>query len=195
MRSFVWCLVGGLSALLASSPQALAEASRPWTSQRVQLGAALEYGSFAGPTDMFADPYGLGLGLELGYTFSSALYLGLTLEHGFGESLDVSAAGLSGKASSWLMRLNAGIDIGLGERALVRPALGVGVALPDWETCNHVLDYCASGLNANVVLSAALSTSYDFGPVYVGLEGRFDVVLGRDDGYGLSFALNVGKAF
>jgi hypothetical protein len=113
-------------------PEAAALAG-PRTAGALQFGLGSRYGfSFE---DDAPDPWGTGLGVDLGYTFPAAWYLGAGVEYFFGN--DDYEYQTETNTGVFQFAVEVGYDFGLGE-AVVRPKLGIGYAALAIESCSRV---------------------------------------------------------
>jgi hypothetical protein len=97
--------------------------AQPATANSVQLGAGFRYGFDL--TGASSNPWGLGLGIDGGYTLQNAVYLGGNLDYFFGE--DGEGDGL------FQLMAEVGYDLGLGENVVFRPKAGAGFAAANSE--------------------------------------------------------------
>lgn len=149
----------------APEPAASAVASPP-SANHLPVGVGLHYGALL--NGRTPNPWRAGLGLELGYTLTQAVYLGVNVEHFFGEGAPAGERMLS----SWQLGAETGYDVGLGEHFVLRPKLGLGVAIltTSYNGCNPV-SHCSRDndleplaapgltflfLNGHLVLSASV---------------------------------------
>jgi hypothetical protein len=109
-------------------------AAEPATAGAFQFGAGFRYGFDFEEGDL--NPWGTGLGIDLGYTTSSAVYLGGNFEYFFGTTEDTPA--LESTARIWQLMLEGGYDVGAGDKVVLRPKLEAGIA-------SHKLEFCVTG--------------------------------------------------
>ncbi|HWA78631.1 MAG TPA: outer membrane beta-barrel protein, partial [Polyangiaceae bacterium] len=115
----------GIGAALAAMFFATASAhAEPKTANSLQLGLGLRYGFEMNDGDF--NPWGLGLGIEGGYTLPNAVYVGGLFEYFFGDSQEL--AGIKVKGNLWQAMAEAGYDIGLTPLFVLRPKIGAGIA-------------------------------------------------------------------
>jgi hypothetical protein len=88
------------------------------------LGLGFRYGAKLDGGE--ANPWGTGLGLNVGYTLEKAVYFGGNAELFFGVARDYGGAELSGNA--WQIAAEGGYDLGLGDHVVLRPKIGLGLA-------------------------------------------------------------------
>jgi hypothetical protein len=108
----------------ASEAQEPAGPSGPHTANSLQLGIGFRYGVML--SDGSPDPWGTGLGLDVGYALPNAIYLGGSFEYFFGASSEIESLKVS--ANVWQLNAEGGYDIGLGQNFVIRPKLGIGLA-------------------------------------------------------------------
>lgn len=114
-RQWLACALGA-TAFLAAAP-AFAD---PATANSIQLGFGFRYGF---NLNSGTNPFGLGLGVDGGYTLPNAVYLGGNFDYFFGER--ASDSGLV------MVMAEGGYDLGLGENFVIRPKAGLGFASVD----------------------------------------------------------------
>jgi hypothetical protein len=114
--------------------------SGPHTANSFQLGLGFRYGALLSDGDL--NPWGTGLGLDLGYTLPQAIYLGGSFEYFFGDSVNLGAQKL--KSNIWQLSAEGGYDVGLGESFVIRPKVGVGIA-----SARSSFEGCPAGLSCD----------------------------------------------
>ncbi len=122
MRAFrlVTSVAVAAAAWLFSNPAA----ADPATANSIQLGLGFRYGVETDQSDF--NLWGIGLGLNGGYTLPNAVYLGGNLEYFFGDKAGDDTNGASGNI--WQITAEGGYDLGLGPIFVLRPKLGAGIA-------------------------------------------------------------------
>jgi len=128
---------------LLASPSVAA----PATQSSFDASVGFRYGFPSG--DSRWNPFGAGLGLDLGYTLKFPVHLGGTLEYFFGSERE--SDGLVQTSRSLHVLGQGGYDLGLGERFVLRPELGIGLARVRDENCQASANCSHSNLNAGVV--------------------------------------------
>jgi hypothetical protein len=113
---------------LSASP---ALANEPATAGALQWGIGFRYGFDLNDSDL--NPWGTGLGVELGYTLPSAVYLGGNFDYFFGEKQETAVLDI--EQNTWQVMAEGGYDIGVAPVFVIRPKLGAGVATFDTEVC------------------------------------------------------------
>jgi len=150
MRARHWAGALGLVAVLSAA--GVAHAEEPVTIGHIQPSFGFRYGAKLGGG---TNPWGPGLGLELGYTLPSAVYLGGSFDYFFGEK----------STNLWELMGQAGYDIGVGRspQLLLRPKVGLGAAMPSGDGGRFVT---APGATIMFITSGFL----------LALDGRLDLV-------------------
>ena len=168
--------------------EAAPEPSGPHTANSLQLGLGFRYGAKLSDGDL--NPWGTGLGLDVGYTLPNAIYVGANFEYFFGESSEVAGV----KISENILQLSAegGYDVGIGQNFVIRPKFGVGVA-----HLNASVEGCPSGFDcADSVTKAALVPGVTFllftQRLSLALDVRYDLVLTDPSMKALIFSAGIG---
>ncbi|HEY6555814.1 MAG TPA: hypothetical protein VI072_01020 [Polyangiaceae bacterium] len=109
-----------------------ASAARPFTLERVSLGAGLRYGS---------DDLNLGLGARGGYTIRESVYIGGLFDYWFGEEDEYGIPGnrVTASWSGWDLMAIGGYDFGISPVIVVRPFGGFGLFSANVEGCVEAL--------------------------------------------------------
>lgn len=213
MRCRSTCAVGLGLLLLWALPSHVAARPRTVTANRLQLAGTLSY-TFPVSNRVLRDldPWGLGLGARIGYTFELGLYIGALADFDEGDYRYYGADGLSfdGRRFGGMV----GLDLWVGRRAVVRPSLSFGYHAIHIEDTNDYYFYRAPGLFDDDTRPALdlLADRLDrteglfLGPgvellifvadaLFLGLEGRVHGIAG--DGcrfYNVMAAVSVGLA-
>lgn len=179
----------GAAALLALGTLAFSEpaAAQPRTANSLQLGGGFRYGQDLEDGDF--NPWGLGLGLSLGYTTSNALYFGGVFDYFFGSSVDLGAGSeLSGNV--WQLGGEGGYDIQLIDAVLIRPKLGVGIASLNSEVCGVG---CIDDSSTYFAAAPGATLMLFFGNVTLMGDLRYQMVFADPDTLnGLIFSFGIG---
>ncbi len=175
MRLVRMLTVGAVAAAGLVSAPAFAE---PATANSIQLGLGFRYGIEMNPGDV--NPWGIGLGLDGGYTLPNAVYLGGNIEYFFGDSVGDDTNGAT--TNIWQLSAEGGYDIGLGPIFVLRPKLGLGLANIHEKGC--VLGACTSDTESKFALLP--------GATFMVMPPGFN--LSADLRYELIFADEVEKA-
>lgn len=192
-RSWIRALVVSVTLVGVAAPAAaqLRPGDRV-TSEKLTLGASLGYGfriTDDGNFDNDPNPYGIGLGARAGYTLDAGLYLGGLFNYFWGDR--AGGDSVNARINQVTLGGDVGYDIPLGDRAVLRPVLGIGATIVMGEIC--VLGSCADDqsdpyllLAPGVVLVIAL------GDLYLGAEARYFYL--PDDAFpdGLLLGGNIG---
>lgn len=157
-------------------------AETPFTAEKPSVGAALKYGIYTGDTEQVdLNPYGVGLGVNGGYTLDMGLFVGGQFDYFFGESSDELLLGAPTEFSANVYQLMGviGYDLGLTPELVLRPQLGVGLAFLAAEACFG--DTCESESESKFAIAPGVKALYDVGPVYLSGEVSFNKVFTSDD--------------
>jgi len=132
----------------------------------------------------FTDRYGLGLGGRLGYTFLHGVYLGGSISHYFGKTVD-TAVGIRSEGATFLGG-ELGYEIFPTYRWEFRPYAFLG---PSWIT---TVDPSGSTTTTALAFQPGMLVAYHFGNAYVSAEGKVHVTpepvaLALFAGFGLGF--------
>ncbi len=163
----------------------------PHTANSIQLGVGFRYGALLSKGDL--NPWGTGLGLDVGYTLPQAVYLGGSFEYFFGGSVDY-AGGLKAKANIWQLSAEGGYDIGLGENFVIRPKVGVGVASlkTSFEGCVGVGSECDSSTDTKALLAPGVTFMLFTQRISLALDVRYAHVFSDPSAKGIIFAAGIG---
>lgn len=180
MRAQLIGVGAALAAVLFATAPAHAD---PKTANSLQLGLGLRYGVEMNEGDF--NPWGIGLGVNGGYTLPNAVYVGGLFEYFFGDSRDV--AGIKFKGNLWQVMAEGGYDIGLTPLFVLRPKIGAGIAstsVSAGDTDDSSSDFAlAPGVTAMLFLPG-------FG---LSLDVRYDMVFSDPEmGKALIFTAGVG---
>ncbi|HYO94777.1 MAG TPA: outer membrane beta-barrel protein [Polyangiaceae bacterium] len=163
-------------------------AAQPATANVIQLGGGFRYG-FA-TDDVEPNPFGVGLGLELGYTLTNAVYLGANFDYFFGGSAELPGADV--KANVWQLMAEGGYDIGLGDSVVLRPKLGAGAAWLNGEICNPTLDVCDDSSESSFAVAPGATFLYLGSSISLSLDLRYDIVMTDDTLNALIVSAGIG---
>ena len=164
----------------------LVHAAEPATANVLQLGLGFRYGFDM--KDEKPNPWGVGVGIDGGYTLPNAVYLGGTFEYFFGgteETPDVDV-----KANVWQLLAEGGYDIGLADELVLRPKLAAGLAMPRVELCSDVggCDHESSGKFALAPGVKLMILSR----IKLMIDARYALVFGENQPKGLILSAGVG---
>jgi hypothetical protein len=165
----------GLVVALAAVPAA---ADPPVTAGAPQVGVGFRYGFELEEGDF--NPWGTGLGVEVGYTLPNALYLGGNFDYFFGETRE--AAGLELSGNIWQLMGEVGYDLGFGQGPffVVRPKAGVGVAGLNGEACVEGLG-CDDNSETNFAIAPGAAFMIFTKSVSVSLDFRYDMIFAEEE--------------
>jgi opacity protein-like surface antigen len=174
-----------------------ANAEPAFTANKPQVAADLGYGIWTGDGD--TNGYGLGLGVNGGYTLDMGLYVGARFDYFFGGSQDVPGVA-SVSYGIWNLMAEAGYDIGIGDSMLVRPQLGLGLATAHGETCitNPLVggQVCDSSSEGKFAVAPGGTFLYNLGGPFVGATLRYEhVFVDNGNADGLLINATGGMAF
>lgn len=164
--------------------------SGPHTANSLQLGLGFRYGAMLSDGD--PNPWGTGLGLDLGYTLPSAVYVGGNFEYFFGESSE--ALGLKLNANILQFSLEGGYDIGIGQSFVIRPKLGVGLAhlASSVEGCPPEVTCTGGSSETKAALAPGATFLFYAKQFSLALDVRYDVVFTDPSRKALIFSVGVG---
>jgi hypothetical protein len=167
VRNIKWSVA--VVALGFGSLVAAPAAAEPVTANSIQLGLGLRYGLEMNDGDL--NPWGLGLGVQGGYTLPNAIYAGGVFEYFFGDSQEV--AGVKVKANLWQLMAEGGYDLGLGPTFVLRPKVGAGLANLRGETC---LDGCVSDSESDLAIAPGATFLLFLPGFRLSADVRYDLV-------------------
>jgi Outer membrane protein beta-barrel domain len=184
MRTAKWVSAAtGLVGLLVAAPSFAAA-----TEGSLQIGLGFRYGVELNEGDF--NPWGTGLGLEVGYTLPVLpIYVGGNAEYFFGGTLDSPAGKIDGNI--WQLTAEGGYDFGLGDHLVLRPKLGLGFANLAAETCLGTLGCTKSNDNQGVIAPGA-KLILMFSRFELSFDGRYDVVLSDPASKAFIFSVGIG---
>jgi len=176
-------LVSGVVMALSASAMA-----QPRTANVAQVGAGFRYGADLEDGDL--NPWGPGLGIEIGYTFDSALYLGGNFEYFFGET--VSAFGAEASVNIWQLAGVLGYDLQAGDAVVIRPKLNVGMASLMAETCVTGFG-CADDSETDFAMAPGATFMFFPGSVVLSLDMRYQLIFSDPETLdGIIFSFGIG---
>ncbi|MGC4086811.1 MAG: outer membrane beta-barrel protein [Polyangiaceae bacterium] len=178
-------VVGGIAlcgVLLAATP---ALANDPATANVIQIGAGVRYGIEMNDGDF--NPWGVGLGLDGGYTLPMAVYVGGNFEYFFGDS--VTLAGIETTGNVWQLTAEGGYDIGLGPIVL-RPKLGAGIGTLRGESCFS--GTCSSDSSSKFALTPGVKAMFFTPSFSLSVDTRYDLIFADETAKALIFTVGIG---
>jgi opacity protein-like surface antigen len=177
---------GAFAAVLCSLT--IPATAEPATSNVLQFGAGFRYGLELEEGDF--NPWGPGLGLQVGYTLpAAAIYVGGNFDYFFGDTLDVGGVELSGNI--WQLMAEAGYDVGLGEVVVLRPKIGVGFASLNAETCIDP-GGCTDDSSTDFALAPGATFILLTEKFSLSLDVRYDMIFADETLNALIFSAGVG---
>jgi hypothetical protein len=165
----------------------------PHTANSIQIGLGFRYGAKLSEGDL--NPWGTGLGIDVGYTLPNAVYLGGNFEYFFGETSEAEGVKLS--ANLLQFTVEGGYDVGIGQSFVIRPKLGVGVAhlMTKVEGC-PIAAFCSessvSSSDTKAALAPGVSLLLFTQRISLSLDVRYDMVLSDPSLKGLIFSAGLG---
>ncbi|MFZ5892281.1 MAG: outer membrane beta-barrel protein [Myxococcota bacterium] len=180
-------LFGPLVVLGALLAPARALAADPATANMLQLGLGFRYGVEMNEGDF--NSWGVGLGVDGGYTLPMAVYVGGTFEYFFGDK--VEAAGVEAKGNAWHLMAEGGYDLGLGENVVIRPKLGAGIGTLRGETCAGALG-CTSDSSTSLALAPGVKAMLLTSRFSLSFDTRYALLLDDETAKALIFTFGVG---
>jgi len=190
MRQAKWASAAlGLAGLLFAAPSF---AEGPATQGAVQIGLGFRYGAELNDGDF--NPWGTGLGLEVGYTLPILpIYLGGNLEYFFGNKVDLGGTpafpGGTLEGNLWQLTAEGGYDFGVGNHLVIRPKLGLGFADTTVESC---FGPCAKDSTAKAVIAPGAKFILLLSHFELAFDGRYDVVMSDPTAKAFIFSVGVG---
>ena len=181
----------GAALCAAALLPATAHADPPRTAGALQLGGGFRYG--VDLKDSEPDPWGVGLGLELGYTLESAVYVGGVFDYFFGQRVKYEVADNSWEQSAnlWQVAAEGGYDFQLSDGVLVRPKLGLGVAMLQASCSGDCIDD-ASGSSSYFAAAPGLTTMFFPGNMVLSLDARYQMVFADELASAFIFSVGIG---
>jgi hypothetical protein len=164
-------------------------AAAPKSNTAISIGALVGYG-----TSPFTR---LGVGLRGGLTLGGkeGLYLGVIGTLFTGTSVNESR--LTGEAErtrkTLVLGAEAGYDLLATDDVLVRPYLGLGVAMNSDHTC--ATGTCWDDNGGHLALSPGAQAIYMFGSFYAGADMRYQIIMASSDASALVMSLSLGLRF
>lgn len=194
--------LGVLSSVLCLS--FAAQAQEAFTAEKLTASVGLNYGLYTGDEIGDINPYGLGFHARAGYTLPMNLYLGGMFEYYLGGSEDIGGLGELSMNISQLMA-EVGYDIALGDTAVIRPVLGLGMSFVSGESCiddvtvpgfGTIEGECADNSESELAVAPGAVALLDFGSVFGTGSLRYNHIFVEDgSAAGLLLGVGVGMKF
>ena len=173
---------------LPAEPAPAVEQRGPHTANSLQLGVGFRYGKMLSDGEL--DPWGSGLGLDVGYTLPNAIYLGANFEYFFGTEL-VGPPNVN--SNLWQFSVEGGYDVGLGDNFVIRPKVGVGVAGVKVAVEECPLDLsCQNSNSAKAAIAPGARFMLFTSKISLALDFRYDIVLTDPSLKALIFSFGIG---
>jgi hypothetical protein len=160
--------VGACALLVLARP---ASANQPATAGELQAGIGVRYGFELEEFDI--NPWGFGLGAEVGYTLPIGAYFGGNFDYFFGESFE-NEAGRS-EDRLWQTMAEAGYDLALTPKLVIRPKVGAGLASVRHEGCDFGGD-CIEHSSSNWALAPGAKFMFLTETVSLSADVRYDMI-------------------
>jgi hypothetical protein len=182
----------GLSAMLFAVPSFAGDAA---TEGALQIGLGFRYGAELNDGDF--NPWGTGIGLEVGYTLPVLpIYVGGNAEYFFGNKINLggtpSIAAGSVDSHIWQLSAEGGYDFGLGDHVVLRPKLGLGFASPSVEVCGGGLSSCRKDSETKTLVAPGAKLILMFSRIELSFDGRYAVVLSDPASKAFIFSAGIG---
>jgi hypothetical protein len=141
-------------------------AGKPSANLRLQYGIDLE--------DQAIDvtPYGLGFAAGGGYTLDSGLYIGGAFDYFLGGSKE--AAGNKLELNVWQLMGTVGYDLGLGDKLVLRPYAGAGIA--SWNATLTMMGIEGDESETDLALAFGAAPMLDLGGVFLLADARLNMI-------------------
>jgi hypothetical protein len=192
MRKAHWLSAAlGLVGLCWATPSFAGDAA---TEGALQIGLGFRYGAELNEGDF--NPWGTGIGLEVGYTLPVLpIYVGGNAEYFFGNKISLGgtptiAAG-SVESHIWQLSAEGGYDFGLGDHVVLRPKLGLGFASPSVEVCGGGLP-CRKDSETKGLIAPGAKLILMFSRIELSFDGRYAVVLSDPASKAFIFSVGIG---
>jgi len=180
-------LIAAAVVVAAGFVQAPAWAGEPATQNSVQLGVGFRYGIEMNDGDF--NPWGVGLGVDGGYTLPNAVYVGGNFDYFFGDSSEGGGTKLTGNV--WQLMGEGGYDIGLGPNLVIRPKLGAGLGTMRAEVCLDGLG-CSSDSSTEFALAPGAKVMLFLPSFGLSVDLRYALIFGDETAKALIFSVGVG---
>ena len=192
MRKVHWLSAAlGLVGLSWATPSF---ADGPATEGALQIGLGFRYGAELNDGDF--NPWGTGIGLEVGYTLPVLpIYVGGNAEYFFGNKIDFggtpTVASTSVESHIWQLTAEGGYDFGVGDHLVIRPKLGLGFANPSAEVCGGGLS-CQKNSDTKGLVAPGAKIILMFSRFQLSFDGRYAVVLSDPTAKAFIFSVGIG---
>jgi hypothetical protein len=160
----------------------------------LQLEAGLRYGFDLGDTGV--SPWGVGIGVGVGYTLDSGIYLGALAEYFFGQS---GRVGVNDVDKNLIQLVGAaGYDLALSDDWVARGKGFVTGARLAKESCSSTLipgpggEICRYPTTINLGFGPGAALMYLGQSVSVSIDGRYEIVLSDPRESSIILAVGIG---
>jgi hypothetical protein len=175
----------GLATILFAAPSFAGDAA---TEGALQIGLGFRYGAELNDGDF--NPWGSGIGLEVGYTLPVLpIYVGGNAEYFFGSEQIAGGVKLDGHL--WQLSAEGGYDFGVGDHLVIRPKLGLGFATPSVETCLDGFG-CQKNSDTKGLIAPGAKFILMFSRFELSFDGRYAVVLSDPTAKAFIFSVGIG---
>ncbi|MBN1611051.1 MAG: hypothetical protein JW940_30750 [Polyangiaceae bacterium] len=168
-------------------------AEAPATAGVLQLEAGFRYGFDLGDTGV--SPWGAGVGLGVGYTLDSSIYLAALAEYFFGRS---GMVGVNDVDKNLIQLVGeVGYDVALLKRWVARGKGFVAGARIAKESCSSTLipgggSPCPASASINLGFGPGVSLMYVGPQAFFSLDGRYEIVLSDPRESSIIVAVGIG---
>lgn len=183
MRGVWWLGAMAAAGTLFVSAPAFAE---PATVNSIQIGLGFRYG--AEMMDGDVNPWGVGLGIDAGFTLPNAVYVGGVAEYFFGEEADLGIGTLD--TNIWQIMAEGGYDLGAGP-LVIRPKLGAGIANWRAELCLEGFS-CDDQSSTDFALAPGAAVMLFLPMLSLSADVRYEFVFAEETGKALIFSAGIG---
>jgi Outer membrane protein beta-barrel domain len=175
----------GIGVLIVSA----SASAQPATANSVRLGLGFRYGFELEEGDF--NPWGVGLGVEAGYTLPNAVYLGANFDYFFGDKQQTALSEVSGNI--WQVMGEGGYDLGLGSNFVIRPKTGIGVAGVKSEVCLTGAG-CTSDSGTHFAIAPGATFMLLTPAFFLSLDFRYDMIFADEQTLNaLIFSAGIGR--
>lgn len=180
------CCVGLLGVALAMVAES-ARANEPATANSVNVGLGFRYGFELEEGDF--NPWGNGIGVEVGFTMPNALYVGGNVDYFFGDSETGPDFELS--SNIWQAMGEVGYDVGVAPAFVLRPKLGAGIAGINTDAC--LLGVCEDDSETYFAMAPGSTFLFFTERIVIALDFRYDMIFAEEEtANALLFSAGIG---
>lgn len=166
-------VIGSAVALSALVSATTAHAETPFTANKFQVGGGLNYGVYMGDDEGDPpNPYGFGLGVDLGYTLGPGVYLGGEFNYFLGGTKE--EGGVEASYNVMQYGVEVGYDIGLTPELVIRPKTGIGMGNVSLEISGGGFEDSTSESGLFIPIGAGVL--YSMGSWFIGGDVRYGIL-------------------